>query len=105
MTEEMNVEVKETKCNCLCQSEEFRKFVVVALGSFVGVFCALSLFAALHKPPKMCPPCYFRGPMMQHQMYRGHNFDKVRPHDFDRAKFEKHRVQKEIPVRVEVEKP
>ena len=56
--ENHNVEVKEEKCNCFCHSKGFRKFLVVALGSFVGVFCALSLFAALHKPPMMMPcPC------------------------------------------------
>ena len=38
---------------CICQSEFFRKFLVIALGTFVGFYCALSLFAALHKPPMM----------------------------------------------------
>lgn len=50
MTEEQNYETQE-QCNCICKSKGFRKFLIVALGSFVGVFCALSLFAALHKPP------------------------------------------------------
>lgn len=81
MTDENKiVEVKEEKC--LCQSKAFRKFVTIALGTFVGVFCALSLFAALHKPPMMTPAPY--GPMMRpchcgchhhfnqgHQCYRG----------------------------------
>ena len=56
--------IVETKHECICQSKWFRKFLTVAVGSFVGVFCALSLFAALHKPPM--PPCPFsHGPMMR----------------------------------------
>ena len=65
MTEEIkNVDVKEEKCNCICQSKGFRKFLIVAGGTFVGVFCALSLFAALHKPPMMMHPAHFGGHMM-----------------------------------------
>lgn len=47
--------------DCICKSMGFRKFLVVALGSFVGVFCALCLFCALHKPPMMMP--YAMNPM------------------------------------------
>lgn len=63
MSEEIknNENEKET---CLCKNKAFRKFVLIATGTFVGVFCALSLFAALHKPPIM-PPAPFGDPMMQ----------------------------------------
>ena len=55
MSEEIKIEEKnETKC--FCQNKEFRKFLVIALGTFVGAYSAMSLFAALHKPPMM-PPC------------------------------------------------
>ena len=56
MTEEIQ-ETVETKdsCKCFVHCECVRKFFIVAFGSFVGVFCALSLFAALHKPPFPCP--------------------------------------------------
>lgn len=50
MSEEEKIETK-----CFCQSKGFRKFLVTALGTFVGVYAALSLFAAIHKPPM--PPC------------------------------------------------
>ncbi len=54
MSDEIKVtEEKKEECKCFCRSEGVKKFVIVALGSFVGVFCALSLFAALHKPPMM----------------------------------------------------
>ena len=43
--------IVEVKQECFCQSKGFRKFLTTALGTFVGVYCALSLFAALHKPP------------------------------------------------------
>ena len=59
MSDEVKVtEEKECKCicNCVLKSEGFKKFVVVALGTFVGVYAALSLFAATHRQPMM-PPC------------------------------------------------
>ena len=73
--ENHNVEVKEEKCNCFCHSKGFRKFLVIALGSFVGVFCALSLFAALHKPPMMVPPCPCGCQQMVRPFY-GPQFDR-----------------------------
>ncbi len=76
MTEE--IKTVEVKNECFCQSKWFRKFLTTALGTFVGVFCALSLFAALHKPPM--PPCPFgHGPMMRPAMHcHHHHFNKHR---------------------------
>ena len=51
----MTEEKFESKC--LCKSEIFKKFLVTALGTFTGVYAALSLFTAIHKPPMMMPPC------------------------------------------------
>lgn len=71
----MTEEIQETKeCKCFVHCECVRKFFIVALGSFVGVFCALCLFAALHKPP--CKgPCPI-GPKMnapvEHQQKFNH---------------------------------
>ena len=56
---------EEEKCEtkCFCQSKAFRKFLVIALGTFVGVYAALSLFAATHRPPMMSPcPMGFGAP-------------------------------------------
>ena len=76
MTEEnkgVNQGVNEgVKNECFCQSKWFRKFLTTALGTFVGVFCALSLFAAMHKPPM--PPCAFGyGKMMRPPMHCHHH--------------------------------
>ena len=74
MSEEKTVEiVKEKECNCFCKSEGFRNFLITALGTFVGVFLALSLFAALHKPPMPCPCHRFPHPphMQMHGQFRG----------------------------------
>ena len=57
MTEENKNELVERRSECFCQSKWFRKFLVTSAGTFVGVFCALSLFTALHKPPKIFCPC------------------------------------------------
>ena len=83
MTDEnKNVEVKH---ECFCKSKWFRKFMVTTLGSFVGVFCALSLFAALHKPPM--PPCPF-GPkmMMRPPMHCHHHMNHHKGHHADHHK-------------------
>ena len=76
MSEEKIVETK--KCDCFCKSEGFRKFIITALGTFVGVYMALSLFSAIHKPPM---PCHRFMPPMQMQGQFGprgdfHKFDK-----------------------------
>lgn len=67
MSEEKNIQT--TQCKCFCKSEGFRNFVVVTLGTFAGVYMALSLFSAIHKPPMPCP-CHF---MHHMQMYGHHN--------------------------------
>lgn len=101
MTEEMNLETKEEKqCKCICCSEGVREVLKIALGSFIGVFFALTLFAALHKPPM--PPCPF-GRMMPPPIHHGQHFDRGQFKDFHKIKMEKRNFEKQIPVRVEVE--
>lgn len=102
MTDENKIEIREEH-KCFCQSKGFRKFLVVAGGTFVGVFCALSLFAALHKPPMM--PCPFgHAPMMRPPMHCHHCFNHHRgiKGDFHK-KFQQEKFVKKIPVKVEVE--
>lgn len=69
--------IKESKMSedkkCFCQSEGVRKFCVVALGSFVGVFCAINLFAALNKPPMMPPMPMMNPPMYQTMEHHRHD--------------------------------
>ena len=102
MTEEMNVEKKE-KCNCICCSEGFRDFLKIAAGSFAGVFLALTLFAALHKPPMMrC--CPFVRPMTPPPMHYQFDRGMKRPDGGFHKKFEKPNFNREIPTRVNVEK-
>lgn len=88
MNEENKIETVELKeKTCICQSKGFRNFLVIALGSFVGVFSALTLFAALHKPPMMKAPYGYRGmmrPGIHCNCYHGHhNFAKHRCHRGD----------------------
>lgn len=101
MTEENKGVNEEVKNTCFCQSKGFRKFLTIALGTFVGVFCALSLFAALHKPPM--PPCPFaHGPMMRpamhSQQYYGH--PRIPGSEFQGKKIMKDRI---APDKVKVE--
>lgn len=89
MTEEIKKE-EEKKCCCACEilkSESFKKFLVVALGTFVGMFCAMSLFFALHKPPMMHHGHHFRhgGPHMERHM--GHHHHHFKGHDFKGGQF------------------
>lgn len=85
MSEEIKNE-EEKKCCCVCKffkTEAFQKFLIVALGTFLGMFCAMSLFFALHKPPMMHHGHHFRDgganmerPMGQHHFKEHKNFDK-----------------------------
>ena len=93
MTEEQN------ECKCFCKSEGFRKFLVVAGGTFVGVYCALSLFFAIHKPPMPVPVPF---PPQAHingcPCAMMHHYKKFeRP---DRVNFDK-----QIPVKIERKAP
>ena len=68
----MSEEKKEVKeCNCFCKSEGFRNFLITALGTFAGVYMALSLFTAIHKPPMPCP-CHFMRPAFAHGQFKPH---------------------------------
>ena len=69
----MTEEIKTTNENkCFCQSPFFKKFSAITLGTFVGGFCAISLFAALNKPPIMPPmPMMMQKPGAHFMMY-GH---------------------------------
>ena len=106
MTDE-NKEVNEMENQrenreCFCQSKWFRKFLVTTAGTFVGVFCALSLFAALHKPPM--PPCAFGyGKMMRPAMHCNHhhfNHHKKFRGECSHKKMMQHRI---TPDKVKVE--
>ena len=97
MSEEKTVQtVKEKECQCFCKSEGFRNFVITALGTFAGVYMALSLFTAVHKPPM---PCHcFRPPMQMHGQFRGqdgmHKFDRAFHKDFKGKLKEGKEIQK-----------
>ena len=101
MTDE-NKNVVEVKTECFCQSIWFKKFLTKTLAVFVGVFAALSLFAALHKPPM--PPCPFaHGSMMRPAMHCQHhhfNHHKAPRGDFHYKKMMKDRI---APDKVKVE--
>lgn len=100
--ENYNVEIKEEKC--FCHSKWFKKFLLVTVGSFLGVFLALSLFAALHKPPMMPPacPCGCGCPLMRPAMHHHHHFDRGAGCDFHK-KMMKDGGERRVPVRVEVD--
>ena len=70
MTEEVkNAEVKQ---ECFCK-KRLNDVIVVALGTFIGVYCALNLFTALHRPNIPCPMMGYGmhpGMMMHNQMGR-----------------------------------
>ena len=73
MSEETKITQEEQQC--FCKSKCFKKFLTVALGTFVGGFCAISLFAALNKPPMMpMMPMMHKG--YYHHMMGGHHFKK-----------------------------
>ena len=62
MTEQIKNE--EIKQECYCRKRA-KDILTIAIGSFVGVYCALSLFTALHRPHFSPYPMF---PMMQQGM-------------------------------------
>ena len=101
MTEENKIEEEH---KCFCRSKSFKKFLITTCGTFVGVFLALCLFAATHKPPMPAPipmaPCPCAG---YHQMIRPygppphhHHFDKGHRGDFHK-KMMKQRMEHQGP--------
>ena len=108
MTEENKIEIKQETCKCFCQSEWFKKFLTKTLAVFVGVFSALSLFAALHKPPMppspygyrtmMRPPMHCHHHFAQHRCGHGcHFYKNFEKRDFQ--KFEKRNFDRKAPVK------
>ena len=100
MTDEnKNVEEIKVENKCFCKSEEFKKFIVVATGSFVGVFFALCLFSALHRPPipHMMPlrlvPVHQQINNFDRTPIPPHLQGKPRHHEFDKP----HRPHKHLP--------
>ncbi len=94
----MSDEIKKVEeKQCFCKSEFFRNFLTVALGTFVGGFCAISLHCALNKPPVIMPI----NPMMgQHMMYHHHHqhgdfHKKMMKQHFMKEKFIKEQFQNE----------
>ena len=53
----MPEEIKETiEQECKCEfCKVVKKILAIAIGTFIGFYCAMSLFFALHRPPM--PPC------------------------------------------------
>jgi len=102
---ENKTELKEETCNCICKSKSFRNFLIVAGGTFVGAFCALSLFVALHKPP-MPMPYPAHGPYMRPMIAQPHHFYK---HHKDRKEFykkmEHKKFDKKAPVKMDKDMP
>ena len=86
MTEEVKNVEKQSECYCRKRAKDI---LTIAIGSFVGVYCALSLFAALHKPHFPKYPV-MGGGMYQHRMMPGHmghhgfapRGEKMRPDKF-----------------------
>lgn len=101
----MSDEIKEIKQEkCFCKSEGFRKFLVVSLGTFVGGFCAISLFAALNKPPMYPMIPMMRGANMgHHHMMHGHHIKK---HDCNcpcHKKMHKKQLENKIDIQKKLE--
>ena len=88
MTEEQRCEDK--KCDCICMSKDFRKFLIVTCGSFFGVFFALCLFHAINKPPMppYPPPYHHECRCHRHHGDFHKKFppkpDRKAPHKFDK---------------------
>ena len=73
--QETNVEKKECPCKiCAACKEVGKKVLVIALGTFIGVYGSLSLFAVTHKPKfkKFNAPMHYQMPHHGHHHMMGH---------------------------------
>lgn len=93
-------EVKEETCKCFCKSEGVKKVAIVALGTFIGVYAALSLFAATHKPPIRPNHHMHRPPIEQRS-----DIERGPRGDFHKIKFEKRAFKGDASVRAEANGP
>lgn len=87
----------EEKHECLCQNKYFKKFVVITAGTFVGAFLAISLFAALNKPPMPVPmpmPCPCQ--QMVRPDFGPQHFNRGPRGDFHK-KFDKRHADRPLP--------
>ena len=101
MTDEKKNKEEQKECKCLCQNKYFKKFIVVSAGTFVGAFLALSLFAALNKPPMPAPmpmPCPCQ--QMLRPDFGPQHFDRRPRGDFHK-KFDKEHAKKKFPPKTE----
>ena len=56
-----DVEQEKKECNCeFCRVA--KKVLTIAIGTFIGFYCAMSLFYLMHRPTVMCPCHKFKKP-------------------------------------------
>ena len=90
--------IQEEKC--FCKSKFFKSFASVALGTFVGGFCAISLFAALNKPPMMP----FHHPMMSGFHHPHHHMMQTHHKHHKDCKCRKEMLKKHFEKKMDFEK-
>ncbi|MBO6088117.1 hypothetical protein J6P92_07240 [bacterium] len=99
----MSDEIKEEKkCNC-CISEDYKRFLLTILASFLGCLVALCLYGAATKPqipPQPCPLIRMEAPNFGHHRGNHPEFnhrktDKRFEHKkFDELKMNEHKKEK-----------
>ncbi len=86
--------IEEKECKCFCKSESFRNFLITALGTFVGVYMALSLFISIHKPPMPLYPYHFMRPMQTYGQFGCHRgFHKFNKNFYEKFKEDANKVK------------
>ena len=87
MNEEVKSESKEKEC--FCKSELVQRTIAVTIGSFIGVYLALSLFCAMHRPPMMIHHHKHFLPQ-QHRIMQNGFPDKIKPNRMNKEDFQKY---------------
>jgi len=99
INEEKQTKENECVCKCFLKSEFLKKVLAIALGTFIGVYGSLSLFAATHKPPiKKFHRMEHVMPPMHHHPHMN-NGPAGFHHDFKQPDFDKHFAPKPIPTK------
>jgi len=108
MSDEIKEEIKDEKKCCCCISDDYKKFLLTILASFLGCLVALCLYGATTRPqlppqPCPCPIKRMESPKFEHHGGDRGQFDHKKHHgQFEHKKFDREKFNgKNSPVKPE----
>lgn len=93
MSDEIKEEIKDEKKCCCCISDDYKRFLLTILASFLGCLVALCLYGATTRPqmppqPCPCPIKRMEAPQFEHHRGDRGQFDHKKHGQFEHKKFD-----------------